>query len=306
MIFRYLGYKRGDVIQILHDNYFSRLAQKIELYCDENSINATSIEIEYNPSKMLPLAARDALMSDESQIIVLGFLENIWHTSERKKAKYNLKKRLMNLLYAGDPCESYLTNVNEIVRRANCLFGIVDDNKGGSVHITSPGGTDLTAKIGNTFCENGLYVNPGSGGDFPSGEVGFGPIEESVNGILVYDVKIQYMGKLEKGPLKVRIRKDEIVDVEGRHAKEFLNIISKHPILKYSSEISIGVNPLTCSVEDPNSIIEEKNIGTFHVGNGGNQSYGSRKGPHFDGVVSKPTISIGNVVIMEDGKPISF
>ena len=55
-----------------------------------------------------------------------------------------------------------------------------------------------------------------------------------------------------------------------------------------------------------NSIIEEKNAGTFHVGNGGNQAYGKRSGPHFDGVISKPSIFIDNNLIISDGIPINI
>ena len=114
------------------------------------------------------------------------------------------------------------------------------------------------------------------------------------------------MAHVNKDPLTVTIEKDVVVDVNGVYEKEFRNFIGSHPVLKFVSEISIGTNPIVSSVAELCSIIEEKNIGTAHIGNGGNKSYGKREGPHFDGVFAKPSITIGGNLIMEDGVPVDL
>lgn len=302
-----LGYQKRDKIAVLHDNYFRALASKIRKYCFNNSIPTEITEIKYNPSEEMPSKAKEQFLSDKNNIMILAFSDNIWHTDERKKAKYTLGKRIANMLYAGEPCESYLADMVKVKRRSKKLFHYLDNNIDKLMKISSPSGTDLSVIISeNTFCEDGDFSVPGTGGDFPSGEVGFGPVEGSVNGTIVYDTKIQYIGDVKDTPLKVDVMGDKVISIEGERKQGFQDILSRNPVLEFVSEISIGTNHIICTVEDPNSIIEEKNIGTFHVGNGGNQSYGNRKGPHFDGVISNPTITIENLVIMKDGNPIVF
>lgn len=39
----------------------------------------------------------------------------------------------------------------------------------------------------------------------------------------------------------------------------------------------------------------------MHFGCGGNESYGTRKGPHFDSVINNPTIFVDGKLIMDKG-----
>lgn len=132
--------------------------------------------------------------------------------------------------------------------------------------------TNFTATIGTWFCEDGEYDHPGNLGDFPSGEVGFGPKVGSVNGTLVYDLKVQHVGILDS-PLTCHVKQDRIVECSGSHRDEFLRICEQRgEILRYISEISLGMNPAGVLTRVAQFIPEEKNYGTLHCGHGGNAS----------------------------------
>jgi leucyl aminopeptidase (aminopeptidase T) len=130
--------------------------------------------------------------------------------------------------------------------------------------------------------------------------VGFGPIEHSVHGELVYDFKIQHVGLVEDDHHRLHVEADEIQIVHG--SNEFEELVSRYPTLRCISEVSFGINPVWTQVDSPHSIVEEKNLGTVHFGAGGNFSYGNRKGPHFDSVIHSPTVWLDGVPIMQDGR----
>ncbi len=48
--------------------------------------------------------------------------------------------------------------------------------------------------------------------------------------------------------------------------------------------------------------MEEKLLGTVHFGHGGNLSFGSRVGTHFDAVIRRPSVETGGVTILIDGQ----
>jgi leucyl aminopeptidase (aminopeptidase T) len=173
--------------------------------------------------------------------------------------------------------------------------------EGMAVKVTTPTGSDFSALVGKPFCEDGNYYLPGTGGDFPSGEVGFGPELGSVNGRIVYDVKVQHIGVLH-GPLSLQVREDRICDVFGLAADQFSDVCAQRgDVINYISEISMGFNPLSRVSTTPAFIPEEKTFGTLHCGHGGNASYGNRVGPHIDGIMSKPTVIVGGRTLMQDG-----
>lgn len=124
----------------------------------------------------------------------------------------------------------------------------------------------------------------------------------SVNGRIVYDLKVQHIGILE-APLILDVENDEIKRTKGRHASEFRQICQERGgILRYISEISLGMNPAGRLTSNRLFIPEEKNLGTMHCGHGGNASYGNRIGPHLDGVLNRPTVELDGNVVMKDGK----
>ncbi|SRR6266481_925476 len=297
-----LGIKKNELAVFIHDPTFEHLVTPLQQFAEGVGIHLAAIEIEYDGIAPISLEVRDLLRGNQYQVILFGLVHNIWHTPERKEAKYKLKKRLASVVcsphdFSVGATVSDIQKIARITRRLHSLF-----SEGIHFRATTPGGTDFHAVIGIPFCEDGLYHLPGTGGDFPSGEVGFGPAEGSVNGRIVYDLKIQHVGILNS-PLILEVRNDLVVDIQGEQKDRFLDICrNRGEILKYISEISLGMNPGGILTQSSQFIPEEKNYGTLHCGHGGNASYGHRIGPHLDGVMDRPTVFLDDQLLMKDGQ----
>jgi leucyl aminopeptidase (aminopeptidase T) len=297
-----LKIQRDEEAVFIHDSAFRSISKSISEFGYSKQIHISTLEIEHDGISPLSTRVQEILRAPQPQVILFGLVHNIWHTPERKDAKYKLKKRLASLVCSPEDFSkgALVSDINKIARIARKLFPLF--RSGVRFRATTPNGSAFDAVIGVPFCEDGLFYEPATGGDFPSGEVGFGPVEGSVNGRIVYDVKVQHVGVLNS-PLIMNIRNDQIVHIEGHGRESFLEVCQKRgEILKYISEISLGMNPGGILTPSSQFIPEEKNYGTLHCGHGGNASYGSRVGPHLDGVMDRPTVFLDDVLLMKDGK----
>lgn len=298
---------------LFYDHYFSNVRQLIDSACRDNSIPFQGILIEYNGASDPPDVVRGVLTNAEDKVILFA-LKNagIWHIPERKTAKYQLKKRLLNFV-CSPTClinprhEQTLLDFSALGQSVQAILG-----KGKEVTITTPVGTNLHACISSKsrpgekyypFLEVGAYCSPGSGGDFPFGEAGFGPEINSVNGDIVFDYKIQHVGFL-KEPITIKLVEDRVVTIDGQgNSLDLYNrLLEQHSAFQFLCEIGIGLNPYVVPDNDSNFIPEEKLFSTIHFGFGGNLSYGDRIGPHFDAIIKRPTMSVDGTIVMRDGQ----
>lgn len=226
----------------------------------------------------------------------------IYGIDRRRRAKYELNKRLASIIVPHEVFtdKEFQIDLLLIKELANYVHSELKGKE--SIIIRTKNGTDVSARIGLVFMENGDYSSGGSGGDFPAGEVGVFAEEGSTSGTLVYDVKVRHLGLVKAGDLVLDVKNDKIIQVKGSKVEEFRAILSNDEILSFISEISIGVNPHVKVYKTPTTIIEEKLAGTVHFGQGSNGSYGSRSGSHFDCVIGAPTVYIDGKAIMIEGK----
>ena len=295
-----------DRVVLIQDSYFREVISEIENTFIEKGLYCKVVELPdgYDP-ECLPKHARDCFLDPDYPVMVIGTMNNIWHTSERKSAKYKLKKRLVNLIHPTvESVPSLVSDPAQYADNGKFLFSRIRSGK--KWRITAPGGTDLTGEFPECsrgfFIENGDYSKGGTGGDFPSGEVGFGPKNGSIKGTIAFDLKVQHIG-LTTTPVKIDVDDDRIRvvttnDASGRYGE----LIARVPVLSLISEVSFGINPLWSESSDPRSIVEEKNLGTAHFGHGGNTSYGNRTGPHFDAVIREPDLIIDDTLILSRGR----
>jgi len=296
LIFEVIDYKNSESIGLIYDKYFYKIGSEVINFCNYNNIKINSLLTEYESGQILTENIKSYFINDIPEIIILGLSNNIWHTKERKFAINEKKKRIINLLHPDNFCESYLANINFINNIGSQIKEKLDNSE--LVHIISKAGTNISAKIGKSFCESKYYNTPCCGGDFPIGEVGFWSFKNSVNGRIVYDFKVQHVGFTKNNPEIIDIKNDKIYFV--KNSNKFKNFILSNKVFNFVSEISIGINPIWVEVNNIDSIVEEKNLGTSHFGQGGS-SYINRIGPHFDSVILNPTIYFDNMKIMDDG-----
>ena len=179
-----------------------------------------------------------------------------------------------------------------------------------TVHISAPGGTDITIKIIERAFETDVLIKAGTFGNLPAGEVWCGPVENGATGILVCDGSIGDVGQVPS-PLRMMVKDGKIVSIECDES-EFKERIWKLTHVDEMSdvigELGIGLNP--AAKITGNLLEDEKAGGTAHIAFGNNTEMpGGRNTSttHRDFLFHEPTITItysdgSEKTIMRDGK----
>ena len=177
-------------------------------------------------------------------------------------------------------------------------------DEGAEIHIKTKAGTDLHCNVRGmkAVSADGAYLSPGSGGNLPAGEV-YIPINgKRVEGKVVIDgsSRTQKYTTLIKKPITLKVEDGSITKVEGgEEAKKLERTLSwaasksKHPnVVRRIGEFGVGVNPKARIIGS--TVIDEKTLGTAHVGIGSNYCFcGSIYSIiHLDQVFKDPVIKV--------------
>lgn len=175
--------------------------------------------------------------------------------------------------------------------------------EGSTVRITAPGGTDITMSIaGRTgIPDTGDLTEKGACGNLPAGETFVAPVEKSAEGTIVFDGALADIDL--DAPITVAISKGKAGTITGgAAAKEFEKQLMTLPLeASLICELGIGTNPN--AILSPQVLEAEKVYGTCHIAFGRNTTFGGTidVAYHVDGIITTPTITIDNKVIMKDG-----
>ena len=177
------------------------------------------------------------------------------------------------------------------------------------IHITTGAGTDFYYNIKGIegISADGNYTFPGTGGNLPAGEVYAPPNGKRIEGKIVIDgsSRVQNGTILAKEPITLKVHDGNITEISGgEEAKELENTlnwaasVAKHPgSVRRICELGIGLNPKAKIVGA--TIVDDKVLGTAHVGIGSNYWFGGNIYAiiHLDQVFRNPKIEF-------DGKTI--
>lgn len=191
-----------------------------------------------------------------------------------------------------------------------------------SVHVTSPGGTDIVVGLKGRkgMVDDGDFSKPGSGGNIPAGETFISPVVGTCEGTIVFDGSMTFSDgdSILKTPICVKVEKGFVSEVTGEEeAKRLLKDIQqaeKDAVSMENSgklpkgqgeiyaknarnigELGIGLNPAAGITG--NMLEDEKAFRTCHFAIGENYDGDAPSLIHFDGVVKEPSI----VIKYEDG-----
>lgn len=177
-------------------------------------------------------------------------------------------------------------------------------DQGADIHVKTQAGTDLHCNVNcmKAISADGSYTTPGSGGNLPAGEV-YIPINgKRVEGKVVIDgsSRTQKYTTLIKKPITLTIEDGSITQIEGgEEAKKLERTLSwaasksKHPnVVRRICEFGVGVNPKAKIIGS--TVVDEKTLGTAHVGIGSNYWFGGSIYSiiHLDQVFKEPVIKI--------------
>jgi len=178
-----------------------------------------------------------------------------------------------------------------------------------SVHITAPGGTDITLDIEGREFETDLEIKNGSMGNLPAGEIWCAPLETAARGVLVADGSIGDLGAIKK-PLKIVVIDGRIDDITGgtpaliKTLEPLLRIDAQASVI---GELGIGLNP---GARITGNLLEDEKAGrTAHIAFGNNTDMpGGKNGSktHRDFLFHRPTFEVtytdgSTEMVIEDG-----
>jgi aminopeptidase len=184
----------------------------------------------------------------------------------------------------------------DMQRIAKSLLAILQDVD--SVHVTSPSGSNFTFSVKGRTWFSDTYLNwkDMKWMNLPTGEVLIGPVETSMQGVLVCDLAVGGIGPLKKS-VTIEAKDGKVIRVEGAD-KEALSIVKKtqetDEMAKHIGEFAFGLNPKARIVEE---FLESEKVGNaIHVAFGNNMDYpgvtANNSATHQDFLVDKPTVSV--------------
>lgn len=157
-------------------------------------------------------------------------------------------------------------------------------DKAEEIKVKTEAGTDVTFDVSGmeAVANVGKYHEPGMGGNMPAGEVYIPPKGYyGVKGTVVIDgsMKTDDGTLLLKEPVKLFIEEGKVVRVEGCRAQLLESTFqkyedrAKYPYrVRHVGELGVGINPGAVLIGS--MIMDEKVLGTGHVGIGSNYWFG--------------------------------
>ncbi len=315
VIFDCMGVSPGEKVLIIADTEKQQIGQALF----DQAIEAKS---EAMFVIMLPRARHGeeppkgiAELMKHVDVIVAPASCSLTHTQARREAsKVGVRIATMPMIIpqmfttGGLTADFYA--VRDRIETASKKIGNAD-----SAHITTVKGTDLKMHIspGRWVKDTGIFSEKGQYGNLPAGELFLAPDEGTANGMLVIDGAMAGVPELDE-PIRITIKDGFAENIEGGQGAEQLQKIlteageklkeaGKNPKLVYNiAELGIGMNDKAGVINNP--LEDEKVLGTVHVAVGDNSTFGGtvKAGVHLDGIIMNPTLRLGEVELIRDGK----
>jgi len=181
--------------------------------------------------------------------------------------------------------------------------------KGKIMRVTSEAGTDVTMDItGRTIMRgDGILREPGEMQWLPGSQLNQAAIEESVNGMLVFDWDISSIGHI-KNSVNLTIKNGRIVKFEGgEEAEAFKKYIESlnDPRMYWVCHYTFGLNP-ALKMNPDNHSESERVRGSIVFGFGSQlPGYKGKLGvaaAHIDCIMKSPTVYVDSKMILKDYK----
>jgi hypothetical protein len=174
--------------------------------------------------------------------------------------------------------------------------------------LSTKRGTNISCDLGGWSrvggADTGEIDKPGILANLPAGESIMSPVEGTLKGKLIVDASISGgIGKL-KDDVVFEIQNGRLMSIEGGAEASDLRRVLENSDKNANNvaEIAFGINPFAEVIG--NIIIDEKTVGTAHIGVGNSQMLGGSvySNVHVDSVFYGPRVEVDGHLIMADGK----
>jgi len=169
------------------------------------------------------------------------------------------------------------------------------------VHILGPN-TDLHLSI-----KDRVFINSDGKRNFPSGEFFTGPVENSAEGVIQFDVPSAHFGRTIEG-VRLVFHEGNVVEASARQGQQYLDgMLEMDEGARYLGEFAFGNNPGVVHATK-NTLFDEKMGGTVHLalGNSYPETGGlNHSALHWDMICDlrqQGEVWIDDVLFLKDGK----
>jgi leucyl aminopeptidase (aminopeptidase T) len=250
---------------------------------------------------------------EEGSIIILSVsnkLGRVGLSKSFRKFCVEKKHRFLSSTGLGDASNSHFDifmeainiNYSRMIKKGLVIKKKLDKAK--EVRVKTEAGTDLRFNVEGTkaVANVGNYYGDINGGNMPAGEVYIPPKGYyGVNGVLIVDGSMKSIegAFLLDEPLKLFVEEGRIVKIEGKYAELLERTFqkyedrAKYPYrVRHVGELGIGINPGAVLIGS--TIMDEKVLGTAHIGIGSNYWFGGdiKTIFHGDQIFKNPKIFI--------------
>lgn len=258
---------------------------------------------------MLPLESLTAALLKADAWVEFNKKWLLDSTPYRIAMKENKKLRHLNL--AGMNVDLMVRNIGRVdYTNLEKFLNLVTKKTSSAKHmrITTPAGTDV--EFNNEpgrkpLSELGYADIPGS--YMMAGQIGWSPNFKSINGTIVFDGSLSPIVGILKEPVRLTIKKGEIVKIEGgKEATEYEKWLKSfnHPQMLKLAHVCYGFNPgarLTGYSLEDERVWGGTEWGLGHVG--ARLVPGGISGPsHSDGTCLNSSVWLDGVQIMDKGQ----
>jgi leucyl aminopeptidase (aminopeptidase T) len=179
-------------------------------------------------------------------------------------------------------------------------------SRGQRAFLTNDLGTELTLLLGgrDAIPDTGHLETPGAFGNLPAGEGFIAPVEGTAEGVLVVDACMAGIGVLND-PLTLEIHAGRVEEIRGGdeagRLEEMFDRVG--PDARVVCELGVGTNEK--AIITGVVLEDEKVLGTVHVAFGNNLHFGGTNDVpfHIDGVITTPTLTVDDTLLIERGVP---
>ena len=179
--------------------------------------------------------------------------------------------------------------------------------KSKTVRITSPLGTDIRGEVTGrpVQYETGLFRERGQFAAFPDSEINISPIEGTVEGKAVIDVRVMSVGVTAAEPITLIIREGEIKEIQGgalaAKFRQIMEALGERKAYNYA-EFGIGLNP--CSRLCATNLEDLGRLGNAHCGIGSSYAIGGKvlAPNHIDAIFKDAVIEFDGKVVLDKGQ----
>ena len=294
-----LNIKPYEKVSIVTDKTLLKIGQALYTACREINFDTVLIVMEPTGRDGAEPPAVVAQAMKASDIVIAPTLYSLTHT----KARIEAGKAGAKVVTMADVSEFSFSKGGltadywEVKRLTEKMFSVVRHSH--NVEVKSSNGTNLTFSVDKRewYKDTGIIHKPREMGNLPAGEVFVAPVENSVNGTIVFD-----SFKLAENGLKLIVKDGKVEKVVG-NAQPLLKIFEEFgDKAKQVAEFGIGSNPKSKIIG--NTLEDEKVLGSVHFALGSNYSFGGKNklAFHKDGIITKPTVMIDNKLIIKNGK----